>query len=397
MSKINVLAAGPTRPAVKVALTAVAVGLWWISLYLYVPTLPVYVESKTATLTLVGVVLAQYGLWQAVIRLPLGIASDWSGRRNPWIHLGFLLAGIGAWLMGSAAGYPGLLVGRAVTGLAAGSWVVMVVAFSSLFSPREAVRATTILTLVNSFSRMLATGANGVLNEIGGYELAFYLAAASALVAILVFLPVREIPRQPQKTSLSSIGAVLSRRDVYLPSLLNGLLQYVAYATTFGFVPILARKLGASEVALGLLVSFNIGVVLVGNLVASTLLRFTTPKSLVYVGFGITAVGVFLAGQANYLTWIYVSQLIIGLGNGLAYPLLMGMSIEYVKENRRSTAMGLHQAVYAIGMFAGPWISGILADRLGIQPMFTLTAVVILVVSIGTTSLLRKPDPIENL
>jgi MFS family permease len=89
--------------------------------------------------------------------------------------------------------------------------------------------------------------------------------------------------------------------------------------------------------------------------------------------------------------------LFIGLGNGLAYPLLMGMSIEHVEEERRSTAMGLHQAVYAIGMFAGPWLSGILADRMGIQPMFSLTAIVILFVSVWATSLLKKPAQYSNL
>jgi DHA1 family multidrug resistance protein-like MFS transporter len=36
--------------------------------------------------------------------------------------------------------------------------------------------------------------------------------------------------------------------------------------------------------------------------------------------------------------------------------------------------MGLHQAVYAIGMFGGPWLSGLLADAVGIRPMFGVTA-----------------------
>jgi DHA1 family multidrug resistance protein-like MFS transporter len=53
---------------------------------------------------------------------------------------------------------------------------------------------------------------------------------------------------------------------------------------------------------------------------------------------------------------------------------LMGMSIQRVADAERATAMGLHQAVYAIGMFSGPWLSGILADAMGIQPMFGVTA-----------------------
>ena len=70
--------------------------LYFASLYLYVPTLPTYVQSKSGNLALVGVVLAQYGLWQALIRLPLGIVADWLGRRKPFIIVGFGLAGLGA-------------------------------------------------------------------------------------------------------------------------------------------------------------------------------------------------------------------------------------------------------------------------------------------------------------
>jgi MFS family permease len=40
--------------------------------------------------------------------------------------------------------------------------------------------------------------------------------------------------------------------------------------------------------------------------------------------------------------------------------------------------MGLHQAVYAIGMFGGPWVGGWLADAVGIRPMFGVTAFVTL-------------------
>jgi MFS family permease len=36
--------------------------------------------------------------------------------------------------------------------------------------------------------------------------------------------------------------------------------------------------------------------------------------------------------------------------------------------------MGIHQAVYAVGMFTGPWIGGILADAVGIRGMFAIVA-----------------------
>ena len=51
--------------------------------------------------------------------------------------------------------------------------------------------------------------------------------------------------------------------------------------------------------------------------------------------------------------------------------------------------MGLYQSVYAIGMFSGPTLSGILADQIGIQPMFVVTAVVCLTLGLIGTRLLR--------
>jgi MFS family permease len=52
--------------------------------------------------------------------------------------------------------------------------------------------------------------------------------------------------------------------------------------------------------------------------------------------------------------------------------------------------MGWHQAIYAIGMFAGPAFSGGIADALGIQPMFAATAGACLVLGlIGTRALVK--------
>jgi MFS family permease len=82
------------------------------------------------------------------------------------------------------------------------------------------------------------------------------------------------------------------------------------------------------------------------------------------------------------LEWIYLAQFGLGFGSGMAYPTLMGMSIEHVEGSARSTAMGLHQAVYALGMFGGPWLSGILANWIGIQAMFAVTAVMVILIGV---------------
>src|SRR5512141_3211045 len=158
----------------------IVVFLYWIAQYIYAPTLPTYVQVKVADLATVGFVLSMYGLWQVVIRLPLGIIADWVGWYKPFIFIGLLLTALGAWTLGVSGTVETLALGRAITGLAAGAWVLMVVAFSALFPPEQAVRASALLTLVNSVGRILATAATGPLNQSGGYQLAFFVAAVIA-------------------------------------------------------------------------------------------------------------------------------------------------------------------------------------------------------------------------
>jgi MFS family permease len=368
-----------------------AVFFYWISMYLYVPTLPIYAQTKTSNLAMIGIVLAQYGLWQAVIRLPLGIVADWLGWRKPFIIVGFLLAAVGAWMMGYAGSIDMMVVGRAVTGFAAATWVLLVVAFSGLFPPEEAVRATAILTLVNSVGRMLATGVTGFLNDYGGYTLAFDLALVAAILALAAVLVVPEKRRIPKAPTVSSIGRLVLRRDVLVPSLLSAILQYASWASTFGFIPILAKDLGANDVLQGLLTSMNIGVMTIGNLMATTIVKRIGPRNMVYISFAMMSGGILIAATANVLWLVFAAQIFTGLASGIGYPVLMGMSIQKVGEQERATAMGLHQAVYAIGMFSGPWLSGILARAYGTQPMFGFTAIATFIIGIiGTRWLLSK-------
>jgi MFS family permease len=114
-------------------------------------------------------------------------------------------------------------------------------------------------------------------------------------------------------------------------------------------------------------------VVLLGNLLATSIVGRTGARRLVYLSFVLLAAGLGGAALTPSLALLFVSQFCVGLSQGIGYPVLMGMSIQHVADEERTTAMGLHQAVYAIGMFAGPWVSGILAERMGIQPMFGVT------------------------
>jgi predicted MFS family arabinose efflux permease len=239
---------------------------------------------------------------------------------------------------------------------------------------------------------VLATGVTGSLNELGGYSLAFFLAAGIASLAVLMVLPIPEQRRQRRQPSLAQIGKLITRKDVLLPSLLSAVSQYANWAATFGFIPILARQLGANDTMQSTLVSMSIGIVIVGNSLATAIVHRTGARRLVHASFLLLSIGLGGVGLAKSLTSLFLSQSCIGMSLGVVYPVLMGMSIERVPDGERNTAMGLHQAVYAVGMFSGPWISGWLADLLGIRPMFGITACLCLAAGLVVNQRLTVKD-----
>ncbi|MNE90882.1 Major Facilitator Superfamily protein [compost metagenome] len=55
-------------------------------------------------------------------------------------------------------------------------------------------------------------------------------------------------------------------------------------------------------------------------------------------------------------------------------PLLLGLAIRDVELAGRATAMGLYQALYAIGMFSGPFLAGWLNASWGLDGGFIFGA-----------------------
>jgi MFS family permease len=71
----------------------------------------------------------------------------------------------------------------------------------------------------------------------------------------------------------------------------------------------------------------------------------------VFVGILVMAVTMFVVPLIDNIPLLAISQGASGFGRGLVYPLLMGLSIREISGEDRATAMGVYQAVYAIGMF----------------------------------------------
>ena len=213
----------------SIILFLTAIFLFWTALYLYVPTLPIYIKTKTISLSMVGLVLSMYGLWMAIIRLPMGVIGDSIGWGKPPIILGLFFAAAGAFIMGKGNALGTLAFGRALTGLSAGTWVLLTGVFSTFFDFENTILAISMLTFSSSFGRNGYDELNRIPQPDWGYSLSFFLASSIGILASILVLFVNEKNGSPRRYRLSPSlfcslwvlcsSHLLRRFRIFLPAL----------------------------------------------------------------------------------------------------------------------------------------------------------------------------------
>ncbi len=375
-SAVSAAKAGLARRRLPIVLYSLAVFLFWAALYVYVPTLPVYAEKRGASLGLVGLIVASYGLTQLILRIPLGLASDRWGRRKPFILAGFGVIAVSCLALAWAPSPAWLLVGRGLAGVAASTWVASAVLFASYFPPEQAVRATSVATFVAAGAQMAGTAVGGRLADAGGWLAPFYAGAIVAVIglAFMLAVPDETLSRRGQAT-WSTFRRVGTGRLLLAASAIAAVGQYVSQSTTFGFVPnYAAGALSVSRTTLGGLATLTQLAYTVASLLSASLVGRLTARRTLALGLVLAALCTATVPLAHSLPALCVIRLGFGLGYGLLYPVAMGLSITAVPSEERASAMGIFQALYAVGMFAGPAVSGPLAQAVGLRGMFWLTS-----------------------
>jgi MFS family permease len=368
----------PPRHRRTIALLLAADFFYWASMYFYMPTLPGLIEARTGSLVAVGLVTSMYGLWQALARIPVGIAVDATGRARFFIILGFVLAAMGAVVLYVGQSTLVLAFGRALTGLAAATWVPMVTVYGGLFPLERLVSATSVLAMVGAAGRLFAQLGGGLLNDGAGIAFPYVTAAACGLLAAAAVAGAPLPAAEPRRPTLAGFLRLARRPDVLVPTIAQTFASFASWAVTMSFLPVLAGRLGAGGGAKGLLMGLGTLTSLGGSAIAGVGERRFGAVVWLRAVFVTYCLGIALAAFSSTLAPLFVAAAVMGVANGVYYPSLMSISLRRVAREERATATGIHQAVYAVGMFAGPSVGGMIAERFGIPAMFVFTAVMTL-------------------
>ncbi|WP_028610951.1 MFS transporter [Paenibacillus harenae] len=357
----------------KLLFTTITI-LYWTSMYVYVPTLSPYLSGRGLSLSFIGIVLGSYGFVQMLVRFPLGILSDRWGKRKPFIWLGMLTACLSCLLFL----IPGLwlwpLAGRLMAGVCASTWVAFTVLYAGYFGAGQTGRAMGNISVMTVSGQMIGMLLSGWLTEGFNEEAPFILGAIIAgiglMLAFLLQEPRTELRNQPGM-SFGMIKNVVRTKSLLQVSLLSILAHGVLFITMFGFTPLKAEEIGAGGATITLVV---FAFMLPHAFASMVTARWFTPRfgywGTIGAGFALSMICTGAMVFADSIGFLVLTQAINGFAQGLHMPLLLGLAIRDVELPGRATAMGLYQAMYAIGMFSGPFVAGWLNEGWGLNGGF---------------------------
>lgn len=349
-------------------------GLRMLGLFLILPVFAVHAPQLAGgdNLTLVGIALGAYGLAQAILQIPFGMASDRWGRKRV-IYAGLAIFAAGSFLAGSATDIWTAIAGRTLQGAGAISSVVVALA-ADLTRVEHRTKIMAMIGMTIGFAFALSLVAAPLLYEWIGMSGLFALTgvlcfAAMAVVKALVPEPPPPPPRPPGAGS----------HDVLQPELLRlNLGIFVLHLVQMAMFVVLPPLL----VHAGLPVSDHwhlyLPVVLISfAIMAPPILyadRRNRPKP-VLVG----AVGLLVIVEAGLIFTTSVlaygaALLAFFVAFNVLEALLPSLVSRIAPAHARGTAIGVYNTTQTLGLFFGGLGGGWLAKHYGVAAVFVACA-----------------------
>lgn len=377
-------------------------GLRMLGLFLILPIFAIYAAGLPSGTdhAMVGLALGMYGLTQAFLQLPYGMAADRFGRKKV-IYFGLVLFALGSFVAGSAHDLPTIILGRAIQGAGAISAAVTAL-LADLTREEHRTHAMAMIGSTIGLTFAISLVAGPALYQWIGMPGIFDLTGVMALLAIVVVAKVVPDPKESHfhsdaEAQPAKLGEVL--RNTQLLRLNFGIFAlHAAQMAMFVVIPFALKTTGGLDerhhwqVYLPVMVAafaFMVPAIIVGEKKAKLKEIFVSAVALlVLVEFGMMEAVSHFWGIVGLLLAFFTAFNILEAS-------LPSIISKVAPPRAKGTAMGVYNTSQSLGLFTGGAVGGLLSSHFGPQAVFAFGGALMLV-WLGLALTMKKPPAVRT-
>ena len=347
----------------------IIIALFWFAQYIYVPNTAPYLLAQKVTADFVGIIVGVYGGVQMSLRFPMGILADWLGKHKLIIIVGCAFSGGASVVRILESTGNGFLIANIMSGVASSLWVSFMLLSTKYITPDRMQTQIGYLFAANNFGIMLAFITSAVCFEGFGMDFLCLCSALSGALAMLLALSLKEDdpayahlhepPESKHRPLVADLIKVAKRKRIWFFAFLASIQQGVTMTTIMSFSNEAALRIGGSSYEMGVMT-----IVFILFNVISSYYSGKPPFTRISQGFLVSsalfllAAYCFLSVMVTHIYLLIIIQVFLGWSFGFVFTIATSEAIVGVEHYRRSSAIGLFQALFAIGMTTVPIIAG---------------------------------------
>ena len=370
---------------------AILIALRMYGLFLIMPVFSVYAKTLPySTPMLIGLALGIYGLTQALLQIPLGLASDFFGRKKI-LTIGLLIFIAGSIIAALSTDIYGVIIGRAIQGMGAIASTGMAL-IADVSRPEQRTKMMAFVGMSIGLAFMLAFITGPIFSGWFGVTGLFWITAILALLALIQLHIFVKEPTNKVKKAFSFAEFTHTFKDMRLMSLnISVFVLHAVMTAVFVVLPLLlVEQLGFLAPqhwkmylpVLLISVVFFIPMIIMHEKIKKYFLFI----SIALIGLAISQV---MMALFNSSLMVISAMLVLYFAFfNFLEAAMPAMLSRMAGEKYRGAAMGAYSTAQFMGAFAGSAVAGILMQE-SYTNVFYGTAIMV-IFSVLTIALVAK-------
>ncbi len=324
--------------------------------------------------SVIGLLVGIYSLMQFIFTPVWGSLSDIYGRKPILVMslAGNVISYILMFLVFSGV-FPSvylLALSRAFAGIFSANLSAAQAVISDITPPEDRSKGMGILGAAFGLGFVFGPAMGGILSQHFGYGLPIAMSGIFSLIALMLALTIlkESLPEDIRKqnkhdfkgvtiVNLRGVRDVLSNKKVGVYVIIFFFITF-SFANIYGTFLLFAERtdtLSLNQQEVGFLLSF-LGII--GAIVQATLIKTFKAKigeeRSILLGNFLVIFGLALIPFAPGVPALLVVMTVLGFGNGLNNPMLMGLISTSVSRDEQGSVLGINQSLGSLARFLGP-------------------------------------------